>query len=120
MKDNYKVKITDNISDVVYETRPLWSLKSYSSSYNGHLVTYEEEQEFNKTMPKVIPVISGKRAEEVLPTLGYKLAGNLNENVYYIFYERNGKLYAIRMTYSAKTLANFAKAKRKFHDNDLW
>lgn len=56
---------------------------------------------------------------------GIELIGKCNDCTAYVFHRHeNGKYVPVRATYSAKTLANFARAERKFGhlrpENEPW
>lgn len=99
---NINFNFTDNIKDCIYPKDIAVIIK------NRDYLREEEESR----LPEEANAIYG---EDISPEEAETLATPINPEVAYMFYTRpDGLLQPVRATYSRKTLANFARAERKF------
>lgn len=105
-----KVNFTNNWEQCVYDRDVCRIIKDRGCSYHpsGYSVTPEE---FEAMKGKTFYAIWGSDIPEDI-TFGCN--EKVNPEVAYVFFRNEKGLHPIRVTYSRKTLANFARQERKF------
>lgn len=96
------INFTNTLASTIYDKEIAYLIK------NRDMLLAEEEAR----LPEEANAIYG---EDISPEEAETIATPINPEVAYVFFKRaDGKLQPVRATYSRKTLANFARAERKF------
>ena len=100
---------TDNINNCIYDRVTCRIIKAHG---NDPAVLYNlSEEEYQKIKSGTYYAIYG---EDIPDSITFGCNERCNPEVAYVFFRTEKGIHPVRVTYSRKTLANFARQERKF------